>query len=432
MFSRLRTQIKPVLWICLPTLIWSLGLQTVIICIDPLLLPFIEQNVGPRIALMIRWVWVILFLMTVLYGWNISPESYFFFLREALPFTPTLILAALALAIATLIWFASQHDLPQRLGRAGTWMFCAGVGMLVAKTVLATDVMDVPLLRQHVSLAAISNIRMMMEHKRSEEQGGANETPDLTFDYFVRHEKALPSRVVLMVVESWGETRASIADMAGDLSKQGFHIRTYGFTGYRGSTLSGEVRELCAKYIEPSSGLFDKNTELACAPKFLSEKNYEVAGLHGYKKAFYARGSFWERFGVKKQIFRENLGALRECLGPFPAVCDEELIRYGINLLDNADKPLFLYMLTVSSHEPIHPAGLKVHGKYFNEIPVAHPTQVVTRRAISELADRIKGRQHPECTLVYVVGDHQPPTASAKNNIFERGKVPYLVFTDGC
>jgi hypothetical protein len=34
--------------------------------------------------------------------------------------------------------------------------------------------------------------------------------------------------------------------------------------------------------------------------------------------------------------------------------------------------------------------------------------------------------------MIYVVGDHQPPSAAAKGGIFEAGKVPYLVFSQDC
>jgi phosphoglycerol transferase MdoB-like AlkP superfamily enzyme len=101
-------------------------------------------------------------------------------------------------------------------------------------------------------------------------------------------------------------------------------------------------------------------------------------------------------------------------------------------MLDAAAKPTFVYMLTLSSHEPLDPAVLAMRGKYFNEIKVVHPTQIVTRRAISALVSRLEERANSPCTLIYIVGDHQPPTASAQGNLFAPGKVPYLAFTQSC
>jgi hypothetical protein len=45
---------------------------------------------------------------------------------------------------------------------------------------------------------------------------------------------------------------------------------------------------------------------------------------------------------------------------------------------------------------------------------------------------RLEKRHTSGCTLVYIAGDHQPPSASAQGGIFEPGKVPYLAFTQNC
>jgi hypothetical protein len=431
MFSFSRSQAQAVFWICVPTLLWSLFLQTLVICIDPLLLPIVEQKLPPRVARLCRWTWVALFSITMLYAWNIGPGTYLFYIREALPFTPRFILCALVLATILLICFAGQRHFLQRNGRASVWIFWVGMVLLVAKTVLITDMVHSPFFRQHLGSPVMSNIRMVVDGINRNKNGATVETPESTFNFFVKHDKAVPPRIVLMLIESWAETPDAIARIAGDISMQGFVVKKYGFTAYRGSTLSGEFRELCSTYVQPSDELIDKTSKLNCAPSFLNSKKYDVVGLHGYRKLFYARGAFWDRFGVKRQIFREDLQALPDCPGPFPAICDENLIRYGVSLLDAGDKA-FLYMLTVSSHEPIETSALQTRGKNFNEIAVVHPTQVITRRAISELLDRLKERQRHECTLIYVAGDHQPPSASAKGGIFEKGKVPYLVFTQNC
>jgi hypothetical protein len=432
MFRLSRPQTQSILWVFVPTLVWSLFLQTLIVCIDPLLLPVLERKLPPRIAVLCRWLWVVSFSVTVLYAWNIGPGTYLFYIREALPFTPKFILWALLLATLILIWFASRRHLYQGLGRANSWIFVIGAVLFAIKAILVSDAVHSTFWRQHLGSPVMSNVRMTLDNIKRNKKGATIGTPESTFNSYVKHDNALPSRIVLMVVESWGETSDGLVKIADDISSQGFQIRKYGFTAYRGSTLSGEFRELCSEYVQPSGDLIDNVGQLNCAPKLLSSKQYDVIGIHGYRKLFYARGTFWERFGLTKQVFREEMNHLPECPGPFPAVCDENLISYGVDILDAAQKPLFLYMLTVSSHEPVEEPALDKHGKYFNEIDIVHPTQVITRRAISELVDRLKNRRGHECTLIYVAGDHQPPSASAKGGIFEMGKVPYLVFTDHC
>jgi phosphoglycerol transferase MdoB-like AlkP superfamily enzyme len=235
-----------------------------------------------------------------------------------------------------------------------------------------------------------------------------------------------------MLVESWGETRDGLAAIAGEIQNRGFQTVKYGFASYRGATLSGEFRELCAKYVQPSDGLLDEVANLHCAPRYLRDRGYQVMGVHGYQASFYARSTFWTRFGIDNQVFGDKFESQPTCPGPFPGVCDENLIRTSIDMLDNSAKPSFVYMLTLSSHEPLDPRALEARAKHFNEIKVVHPTQIVTRRAISALMVRLEARHGAACTLVYIVGDHQPPSASARGNIFEPGKVPYVAFKQSC
>jgi phosphoglycerol transferase MdoB-like AlkP superfamily enzyme len=235
-----------------------------------------------------------------------------------------------------------------------------------------------------------------------------------------------------MLVESWGEKADTLDAMGRDIRTQGFQRVFYGFTSYRGATLSGEFRELCGRYVQLTDGLVQAAKDLECAPQYLSNKGYQTIGVHGYQASFYARDTFWARFGIKNQIFADKLRDQSQCAGAFPGVCDENLIRKSLDVLDGAAKPAFVYILTLSSHEPLDPAALESRGRYFNELRIDHPTQVVTRRAISALVARLQERHAAGCTLVYLAGDHQPPSASAQGNIFMPGKVPYLTFTQNC
>jgi hypothetical protein len=432
MLTITRFQVRSILWVCAPSLLWSLFLQTTTLCIDPFVLPMIERRLPPKIAFLIRWLWVILFSMTMMYAWNIGPGSYVFYIRQALPFTPMPILAGLALAVAILFWIGAERHSLNPSKRVRDTIFVIGLVFFSAKVVLATNAMDMPFLRQHLRSPVLSNIHMFFAGKKSDKSKTGEETPNLTFNAFARNSKVLPLHVVMMLIESWGETSRGLATMVDEINEEGFKVRVHGFTTYRGSTLSGEFRELCSKYVQPSDGLTDKAAGLDCAPKFFKENGYEVVGLHGYKKSFYARATFWDRFGLKKGFFEEELNTLPHCEGAFTGICDQNLIKYGMNWIDASEKPAFLYMLTLSSHEPVNMAAQGLPGKHFSNVEVVHPTQVITRRAISDLLDRLKEGQHRKCTLVYVVGDHQPPSASAKGGIFESQKVPYIAFTDNC
>lgn len=432
MLSFLRSRILPFIWLLVPSLLWSLSLKSVVLCVDPLLLPAIERRLPSALARVLRWVWVVVYIVSLLADWNIGPGTYSFYLREALPFAPTAVVVMLGVAFILIVWFGFQEKVVVRLDPWANTIFVVGAILLLAKGLAATETVHASPLRRYLRSPTLVNARTYLLASQSKYSVTAKPTPDNTFYALVKQEESPPPQLVLMLVESWGEKKNALASIVGDIAGQGFQIVKYGFTTYRGSTLSGEFRELCSKYVQPSDGLIDEMKSLKCAPQYLHDKGYQVVGLHGYSKTFYARTTFWTRFGIQQQIFGDDLKAQPHCPGPFLGICDENLIQDGITRLDAAKAPTFLYMLTLSSHEPVDPEALVSRGAYFNEIPVAHPTQIVTRRAISSLVSDLKARQSKACTLVYITGDHQPPSASAKGGIFEAGKVPYLVFSQNC
>lgn len=428
----LRARISLFFWQFTPSLLWSLSLQSVVLCLDALLFPAIEKHLPKPLARLIRWAWVVVYLITLLASWNISPGAYFFYFREALPFAPISVIAMLVVALVLMVWFG-LHERHQAVPASWKYrLFVVGAALLLIKGLAATEIVYMPSVRQYLRSPTLVNIRKTFLAPRNNYSTTAKETPDNTFYALLQQQKTLPSQVVFMLVESWGEKPKALSNIADAIEKQGFQIVKHGFTTYRGSTLSGEFRELCSRYIQPSNDLMDEMNSLKCAPQYMGDKGFQVVGFHGYKKTFYARTTFWTRFGIGNQTFGDELLSQPQCPGPFPGVCDESLIQDGVNVLDAAKTPTFLYMLTLSSHEPVDPAALQTRGTFFNDIPVAHPTQIITRRAISSLIVDLKKRRSQACTLIYVAGDHQPPSASAKGGIFESGKVPYLVFSQNC
>ena len=432
MLNLVRFRPLSVFWLFVPTLLWSLLLLNLVLCIDPFLFPLIERKLEPRFVMLLRTIWVLSFAVSVLLVWNIGPDTYLFYLAEALPFAPKAILALIMFSTGLLFWFVVSKKAPDGLEPSRKWLFSAAVLLLLVKGAAAGDIIHSPFIRQVIKSPLMANARALGTEDRINPKLIKEETPDATFDAYVMHETHLPPQVILMLVESWGEQAQSLAAMVKDISVQGFHVIKHGFTTYRGSTLSGEFRELCARYVQPSNGMIAEMKDLRCAPQYMKEQGYEIIGVHAYVKSFYARNTFWRRFGIEKQVFADSLPLLPQCPGPFNGTCDEDLIAYGIDSLDAARGPAFLYMLTLSSHEPIDKASLTTRGKYFTELPLAHHSQVITRRAISSLIEKLQNRKNKSCTQVYIAGDHQPPSASAKGDIFEAGKVPYVLFSVNC
>ena len=117
MRSLSRPFVTSFIWLVVPTLIWSLFVQSFVLCIDSLILPAIEKRLPRYGALVLRWLWVVAFAIILMAGWNIGPDTYMFYLREALPYTPKIILAELGCTLVVLIWFATKGNIAQSLGR---------------------------------------------------------------------------------------------------------------------------------------------------------------------------------------------------------------------------------------------------------------------------------------------------------------------------
>lgn len=426
------SRVRPLVWLVVPSFLWSLFLHSPTLCIDTLFFPAIERRIPPKFAFFARLLWVVIFAITLLLAWNIGPGAYLFYLHEALPFTPKSVLWGLGVAAILLVSLVFVSDTSRPGDSRDTWIFGAGVIVVVLKILVLAGAIHFPFVHQNVKSPVMANIRLLVSSLGARSGQAIADTPEDTFYSFIKKQEVLPKQGIFMLVESWGEKPDTLAAMAQNIRAQGFQIVTYGFTFYRGATLSGEFRELCGKYVQPTDGLVMAAKDLQCVPQYLSHIGYQTIGVHGYQASFYARSTFWARFGIENRIFADKLQDQSQCAGAFPGVCDENLIRKSVDVLYSAAKPAFVYILTLSSHEPLDPAALHDRGRYFNELRTDHPTQVVTRRAISALVTRLQEQPASPCTLVYLAGDHQPPSASAQGGIFKPGRVPYLAFSKNC
>jgi hypothetical protein len=216
-----------------------------------------------------------------------------------------------------------------------------------------------------------------------------------------------------MVVESWGESANSLQQIANGLQDHGVKVVKFGFSAYQGATLQGEIRELCSQQIQLRNDFLLSDLRSECAPAYFARMGYRVLGMHGYKKEFYSRDLIWEKLGTAERYFDSDLKSLKRCAGPFSGVCDTNLIRYGTHLASGPEKT-FLYLMTLSSHEPLPSPEVDADARYFADIETVTTTQVVARNAIASLVAELDSNSHGPCTLAYVVGDHQPPSRRTK------------------
>jgi hypothetical protein len=435
MFQKVRlrllmSNVSIVAWTVGPSVLWSFVFHNVLFCLDPLLLYRMERVSPLWLGIALRVFWVFGFSVALLVAWNITPGSYLFYAREALPFSPASVLVSLAVVVLFLFWFVFYRGTAHQSESLSRTIFLFGLLLLVLKSLSVAGWVQIPWVEQIRS--PMIGVGRMLFSMKNDPAATVNAAPGATFNSFVRAQQTLPPKIVVMIVESWGERADALKQISSGIENEKFRVLTSGFTTYRGSTLSGEFRELCSKYLMPTDELKGGTSDLDCAPEFLHRQGYKISGLHGYERSFYARATFWNRFGITNKFFREDLPGLEHCPGPFDGTCDTALVKRGIEVLDREVGPNVVYLLTLSSHEPLEPIALQQPSAFFRDVNVVHPTQVVTRRAISDLMVELKRKQNRPCTLVYIAGDHQPPSASSKGGIFENNQVPFLSFTYNC
>jgi hypothetical protein len=431
MYAKYRSDSFNLAWVVVPSLIYSLVVHNLVICIDPFVVQSVERMLPRGLRISLRIGWLSSFCIGLLIAWNIPPGSYLFYWHEALPFTPTNVLVSLAVVTLLLLWLQFYRSAQYQSIRLSRAVAVTGVILFGVKAIAGLGLIDLNWIRQNLKSPAIGLMRTVYYMNHGPE-APVNGTPAVTFNAFVRVQQPLPPKIIFMLVESWGEKPDSLKQMGTSIQSERLRILDSGFTTYRGSTLSGEFRELCSKYLSPSDELKNESSSLDCAPTFLRRQGYRTLGLHGYQKAFYARGTFWNRFGITDKLFTDDLQGLKQCPGAFEGICDTALIKLGIDLLNHDTGLSFVYMLTLSGHEPLSPNALMQPAAFFNGIGVVHPTQVVSRRAISDLVVELERQPERPCTLVYIASDHQPPSASSQSGVFQNNQVPFLTFAYNC
>lgn len=245
------------------------------------------------------------------------------------------------------------------------------------------------------------------QHRASQDRATARPGPLAT----AMAEAPPPDQIYLFTVESWADTPEGLTALA----KQA-HAR-YGDRlldirqGYRpsyGSTLQGELRELCD--IERSVGKLSEVPFASCLPNRLKAMGYDEIAGHGYESMFYLRAALYPRLGFSRTFFFDDLkGSVPACHGAFPGLCD-------LNLLDRllaasaAHRKRLVYQMTLQSHEPV---GAEVLAQYGIDHAEINSTAVAHAFVAGGMA-RLATAGGADCgALIYFVGDHPPPSFKA-------------------
>ncbi len=206
-----------------------------------------------------------------------------------------------------------------------------------------------------------------------------------------------------------------------------------GTSPYYNSTTAGEVRELCGRWGDYYELVDSKDS--SCLPAIMAQKGYDTHAMHSFKAPFFKRETWYPNIGFQSQEFSNDLkekGAA-SCAGVFPGACDRDIPKQLAAHLKNADKPQFLYWLTLNAHLPV-PSDKSLEVDNCEKVSpfLAENFPMICRQfAIFDAVDKalvkeITAKDFPKSDIL-IVGDHMPPYFDRHHRTqFDPERVPWL------
>lgn len=246
--------------------------------------------------------------------------------------------------------------------------------------------------------------------------------------------------LVLIVVEAMGVPKNNpemekllFAPLIENAAVQARYDFKRGTAPYYNSTTAGEIRELCGRWGDYYE-LLDRKDE-TCLPAVLGRKGYDTLAMHSFTPSFFKREDWYPNIGFAKREFGPDMmkAGAEKCGGVFPGACDRQIPKQIAAKLKAADKPTFLYWLTLNSHLPV-PSGLNLNADNCERVSAtlkAEFPQICRQFAIYHdiqiaLASEINDADFPDADIL-LVGDHMPPYFDRHHRTqFDPGHVPWL------
>lgn len=150
---------------------------------------------------------------------------------------------------------------------------------------------------------------------------------------------------------------------------------------------------------------------------FFRDQGYQTRALHPYREWFWNRSSVYENFGFDKFLSEENLPTLTK---KGHLASDEEFTGEIIRAAEEADRPLFLFGVSLQGHGPYAPnrypdSTIKVvtnSGSAVSEMSKGSVRSFAqgaqdADTSLKQLMDWAKKRERE--TIIVFFGDHLPP-----------------------
>lgn len=240
------------------------------------------------------------------------------------------------------------------------------------------------------------------------------------------------SRMLLVVVESWGTTLNADIESAllAPLRKLSTAVFETGTTKFQGFTIEGELRELC-KLTPENFNLRDIEAGFeTCLPRRLQAAGFKTAAMHGATSLMYDRRHWYPRAGFEEMTFFEDKVWPQRCYS-FPGACDLDMLSEVGDFFSQPGKR-FMYWLTLNTHAPYDMRDLRFNRFNCTDYGIGDETE--SCRLLKLQADFFDGLAQQLRTEamknvdVIIVGDHTPNIMNLeeKKENFSMDSVPWI------
>jgi hypothetical protein len=243
--------------------------------------------------------------------------------------------------------------------------------------------------------------------------------------------------VVLVLVESWGMLRNSVAaaeilqSYETPALRKRYRLET-GLVPFFGATLEGETRELCGHTFSHGVASASADELRSCLPAVFHDHGYLTVGINNFEARMYGRDRWFPRIGFGTSLFRPDLArmGMRTCPGGLIGTCDVDVAKFiGYRLLQAGPAtPVFIHWVTLNSHIPFDKKGPE--SDYCKTGTSEEETLCIWSRLVQNAhraIAHVASEERLTPTVFIVVGDHAPPFFSqGLRDAFSQQQVPFI------
>ncbi|PKG36615.1 sulfatase-like hydrolase/transferase [Psychrobacter sp. Sarcosine-3u-12] len=228
-------------------------------------------------------------------------------------------------------------------------------------------------------------------------------------------ERPYNNKILFIVVESLGVAKKSDVQnkIIEPITSQQHLLEFYKNGIYQApdSTIKAEIKELCAQDLDGYGLRMVAESEFpSCLPKYLADKGYRTAALHGANGKLYDRFSWYNKAGFKDVKFSENLFEARRCKA-FNGICDDEVFPI-IQSYFEKNEPSFFYWMTLTAHatyaqKDIYNKRLDCESYGIKDNETCR--NMMLQAQFFESLAKLNSQPEMKGVEVVLIGDHQPP-----------------------